>query len=68
MQINLRHFKDFSDLREHPATLRKKGGGVCGTESFWVVLTQELEVLAILNGSAKHFHPLKGGVQKVLTS
>ena len=66
MQINLRHFKDFSDLQPY----EKKGGGgvVCGTESFWVVLTQELEVLAKVNGSAKHFHPLKGGVQKVLTS
>ena len=31
-------------------------------------LQRELSVLAILNGGAKHFHPLKGGVQKVLPS
>ena len=42
-----------------------------GTESFEEVLTQELEVLAIVMGGggvAKSFHPLKvgGGVQKVL--
>ena len=32
-----------------------------GTTSFEVVLTRELEVLAILKGGAKSFHPLKGG-------
>ena len=42
------------------------------TNSFEVVLTQELEVLAILKvcvwggGGAKRFHPLKGRVPKVL--
>ena len=30
-----------------------------------VVLTQELEVLSILKGGAKGFHPLKGCVQNV---
>ena len=29
--------------------------------SFEVVLTRELEVLAIVKGCTKHFHPLKGG-------
>ena len=32
-----------------------------GTTSFKVVLTQELEVLAIVVGWGKSFHPLKGG-------
>ena len=41
-----------------------KGGG--GTKSFEVFLTQELEVLAIVRGGTKSFHPLKGGTQKVL--
>ena len=36
-----------------------KGRG--GTNSFVVVLTWELEVLAILMGGTKSFHPLKGG-------
>ena len=38
-----------------------QGGG--GTKCFGVVLTQELEVLAILKGGerAKSFCPLKGG-------
>ena len=31
------------------------------TERFGVVLTRELTVLALLEGNAKHFHPLKGG-------
>ena len=35
----------------------KSGVGAGGTESFGVVLTRELAVLAILNGGAKHFHP-----------
>ena len=44
---------------------KKKGGG--DTKSVEVVLTQELEDLAILmRGVAKCFHPLKGGMQKVL--
>ena len=30
-----------------------------GLGSFWVVLTQELEILAILKDAAKSFHPLK---------
>ena len=30
-----------------------------GTESMEVVLLRELEVLAILNGGANSFHPLK---------
>ena len=39
-----------------------------GTTSFEVVLTWELEVLAIVmwGGGAKSFHPLKGGPQEVL--
>ena len=42
-----------------------KGGGV--TTSFEVVVARELEVLTILMGGAKGFHPLKGGGgQKVL--
>ena len=32
-----------------------------GTTSFEVVLTWELEVLAIVMGGTKSFHPLKGG-------
>ena len=32
-----------------------------GTTSFEVVLTWELEVLAILMGGPTNFHPLKGG-------
>ena len=35
-----------------------------GTTSFKEVKTQELEVLAILMGGAKGFHPLKGGHAK----
>ena len=37
-----------------------------GTKSFGVVLTQVLEVLTILEGGTKGFHPLKegGGVKK----
>ena len=34
-------------------------GGGGGTKCFGVVLTQELEVLAILNGGVKCSHPLK---------
>ena len=37
-----------------------RGGGTVKT-SFGVVLTWELEVLAILKGGAKGFRPLKGG-------
>ena len=37
-----------------------KGGGGVST-SFEVVLTQELEVLAILMGGAKSVHPFKKG-------
>ena len=40
-----------------------KGAGV-GTEGFWVVLTWELKVLAILKGDTKGAHPLKGGRKK----
>ena len=37
------------------------------TNSFQVVLTQELEVLTLLMGVSKGFHPLKkGGSQQVL--
>ena len=40
-----------------------------GTNSFWVVLTQELEVLAILKrvggGAAKGIHSLKGGSESL---
>ena len=43
-------------------------GGGGDTESFEVVLTREIAVLVILNGGAKHFHPLIGGMQKVLPS
>ena len=39
-----------------------RGGG--GNKCFEVVLTQE--VLAILMGGAKSFHPIKRGAQKVL--
>ena len=44
---------------EKVLAMLKGGGG--GTTSFEIVLTQELEVLAILLGGAKSFHPLKGG-------
>ena len=37
-----------------------RGGGE-GTTCFEVVLTQELEVLAILKGGAKIVRPIKGG-------
>ena len=37
-----------------------------GTTSFEVVLTQELEVLAILKEGAKGFNPLKKGAQNDL--
>ena len=45
---------------------RQKGGW--GTKCFEVVLTWEIEVLAIAmeGGGAKSFHPVKGGTQKVL--
>ena len=43
-----------------------KGGG--GTQSFEVVLKQELEVLAILKGGTKGFNPFKGGVHEKLYS
>ena len=36
------------------------------TQSLEVVLTWELEVLAILKGDAKNFSPFKRGAQKVL--
>ena len=50
----------------------KKGGGgekvgmlKGGTQSFEVVLTRELEVLAIVMGGTTSIHPLKGeGVRK----
>ena len=35
-----------------------------GTTSFEVVLTQDLEVLAILNGGAKSVHSIKRGRKK----
>ena len=35
-----------------------------GTQGFEVVLTWELEVLAILMGGTTSFHPLKGGGRK----
>ena len=38
-----------------------------GTNSFEVVLTWELEVLAILKGGTKSFHPLKWGWEKFYT-
>ena len=43
-----------------------RGGG--GTTSYDVVLTQELEVLAIVvgGGSAKGFHPLIGGSKRFI--
>ena len=37
-----------------------------GTTNFEVVLTRDLEVLAIVMGVAKCFYPLRRGVQKVL--
>ena len=41
------------------------GGGFSqpeeGTNSLWVVPTQVLEVLTILEGGTKGFHQLKGG-------
>ena len=54
-----------------PSKKKRGGGGVLdmlkvGTISFEVVLTRELEVLAIAMWGAKSFHPLKGGTQKVL--
>ena len=57
-------FKTFRILRPAGApcfSLRKVVGGGGG-------LPWELAVLAILNWGAKHFHPLKGGVQNVLLS
>ena len=44
-----------------------KGGGGWGRQHFEVVLTQDLEVLAIVKGVAKRFPPFKrgGGAQKV---
>ena len=52
--------------------LKREGGGVenvlamlkGGTTIFEEFKTQELEVLAILMGGAKGFHPLKGGHAK----
>ena len=52
--------------------LQKGGGGKCfshaerGHTSFEVVLTQELEVLALLNGAQKVSTSLKGRVRKVV--
>ena len=42
--------------------------GEGGTKSYKVVLTRELEVLAIMmgGGGAKNFNPLKGRMQNVL--
>ena len=40
---------------------KRMGGGGGGTKGFEVVLTQELEVLAILKGRRKKFPPLKRG-------
>ena len=42
----------------------KGGGGVGGTAGFGVVLTQELEVLAIVEGLVINFHPIKRGARK----
>ena len=44
-----------------------KGGGGGGTQSFKAVLKQKLEVLAILNGGTKTFHPFKVGGAKSVT-
>ena len=43
------------------------GGHKKGTTSFEVVLTWKLEVLAILKGGAKSFHPLQGGALTIFT-
>ena len=40
--------------------------GEGGTTSFEVIITRELEVLAIVMGGTKSFQPLKGRAQKVL--
>ena len=45
--------------------LKGGGGGGLGTKSFGVVLTQVLEVLAMLYGGAKRFYPLTGRAQNV---
>ena len=44
---------------EKVLAMLKGGGG--GIKRFGVVLTRELEVLAILKGGVKRFHSLKGG-------
>ena len=41
----------------------ERGGG----QHFEVVLTRDIEVLAIVKGGAKSFHPLKGGGVKGFT-
>ena len=45
--------------RERKQVLARLKGG--GHTEFWVVLTQELEVLAILKEGRKRFPPFKGG-------
>ena len=52
-------FKMFSENQFKTLFIPTKSRGG-GTESFGVVLTQELAVLAILYGGAKHFHTLRG--------
>ena len=47
----------FAPKKREDVLAMLKGGG--GTTSFGVAFTQELEVLAILEGGAKFFHPLK---------
>ena len=49
------------------AMLKGGGGRGWGTTSFGLVLTWELEVLAILcKGGAQSFHPFKRREQKIL--
>ena len=50
--------------RKKVLVMLKVGGG--GTKRNKIVLTRELEVLAIVIGGAKSIHPLIGGAQKVL--
>ena len=45
--------------------MKKRGGGC--TASFGVVLTQELRVLAIVEGLVINFHPIKRGARKGFT-
>ena len=53
-------FKQVQTISCEVLPLQKGGVGGCG-KGFWVVLTQELEVLAILEGGSKKFPSSKTG-------